>query len=66
MPFFMHQEFPKCLIRGEESKVVFDAIEEKSVRADGFYFHSDEKQEKASTAPIATEPKRRGRPPKGE
>jgi len=57
----MFQEFPKCLIKGEASVVVFDAEQEKVARAEGYQFH-DEIGKEAE----AQEPKRRGRPPKAE
>jgi hypothetical protein len=58
----MYQEYPKCLMRGDECKVVFDADQELSARELGFIFHTD------STEPVevTTEPKRRGRPPKAK
>ena len=37
----MYQEYPKCLTRGEESRVVMNAEQEKAARADGFVFHAD-------------------------
>ena len=37
----MYQEFPKCLTRGEEVRVVMNAEQEKAARADGFVFHAD-------------------------
>ena len=37
----MYQEYPKCLTHGDESRVVMDADQEKSARADGFVFHAD-------------------------
>lgn len=65
----MFHEYPKCLYLGgqvdAETRIVFDAEAEKQARADGFV-GIGESQEKAKPEPIATEPKRRGRPPKGE
>jgi hypothetical protein len=65
----MFHEYPKCLYLGGEveakTRVVFDSDEEKQAGADGFV-NLGKSQEKAKPEPIATEPKRRGRPPKGE
>ena len=55
----MKQEFPKCLIKGDEHCIVMDAEQEKAARADGFTFHADETQEVTAEGP-----KRRSR--KGE
>lgn len=37
----MYQEYPKCLTRGEESRIVMDDEQEQAARADGFKFHAD-------------------------
>ena len=51
----MYQEFPKCLTRGEEVRVVMDAEQEKAARGAGFVFHADK--------PVVADeaPKRRGK-----
>lgn len=43
----MYQEFPKCLTRGEESRIVMDDEQEQAARADGFKFHADKPVEEA-------------------
>lgn len=58
----MFQEFPKCLISGESSRIVFDKDEEKAARADGFMFHSDEPKKPVEPA----EHKKPGRKPKAD
>ena len=52
----MYQEFPKCLTRGEESRIVMDAEQEQAARADGFKFHADK-----LAATVEEAPKRRGK-----
>ena len=52
----MYQEYPKCLTRGEESRVVMNAEQEKAARADGFVFHRDK-----PAATVEEAPKRRGK-----
>ena len=47
----MYQEFPKCLTRGEEVRVVMDAEQEKAARADGFVFHNDKPAASVEEAP---------------
>ena len=51
----MYQEYPKCLTRGEEARIVMDAEQEQAARADGFVFHADK--------PVVADeaPKRRGK-----
>lgn len=56
----MFQEYPKCLIRGEVSIVVFDAAQEEAARADGYQFHDEVGQE---AAPVRNKP---GRKPKAD
>lgn len=41
----MKQEYPKCLIKGDEARIVMDAEQEKEARADGFTFHADAPKE---------------------
>ena len=43
----MYQEYPKCLTRGDESRVVMDDEQEQAARADGFKFHADKPVEEA-------------------
>ena len=43
----MYQEYPKCLTRGEEARIVMDAEQEQAARADGFKFHADKPVEEA-------------------
>jgi hypothetical protein len=73
----MFKEYPKCLIQGEASTVVFDATEEESARSRGFKFHDeieleapdlshapdDNPKQEESPAP---ERKKPGRKPKAE
>ncbi len=54
----MFQEFPKCLVKGDDYRIVKDQEQEQQARADGYAFHSDEVKEQ--------EPKKRGRPRKVE
>lgn len=67
----MFKEYPKCLIQGEASVVVFDAAEEESARADGYQFHDfigkpDASADEVKTPDDATaiERKKPGRKPK--
>ena len=52
----MYQEYSKCLTRGEESRVVMNAEQEKAARADGFVFHNDK-----PAASVEEAPKRRSK-----
>ncbi len=58
----MFQEFPKCLIQGERSRVVFSEAEELTARAEGFTFHSDNAPQAAPAVPK----NKPGRKPKAE
>ena len=58
----MFQEFPKCLISGDQSRVVFDEVEEDAARTDGFVFHDEIKPEVA----IEDAPKAPSRKPKAD
>ena len=51
------QEYPKCLIRGDEYRIAKDAEQEAEARRDGFCFHDDPPD-------AAPEAKKRGRPRK--
>lgn len=69
----MFKEFPKCLIQGESSIVVFDAAQEEVARADGFKFHDEigepekliDLPDDPEKAPVV-ERKKPGRKPKAE
>jgi len=52
----MFQEFLKCLVKGDEYRIVKDQEQEQQARDEGYAFHSEAPQE----------PKRRGRPRKVE
>ena len=41
----MKQEYPKCLTKGDEARIVMDTDQEEAARADGFTFHADAPKE---------------------
>lgn len=69
----MFKEYPKCLIKGEASVIVFDATEEENARADGYQFHDEIGKPDAPADEVKTpddtpviERKKPGRKPKAK